>query len=711
MQLKRFRVLDFRSVLDSGWIDVDDVTALVGENESGKTNVLLPLWKLNPASTDGAIDLVDDFPRDRYHEVDGKAGDQLPVFIQADFALDHGMRERLAEMTGAPIEELDIGRIERTYGGGHSVSFPNAKGAQRVAGAELADALDRARATVVAADAPKPAYETARTALASAMDDVANRLRVEEYLSVEQLNEARSALASVSTAKLGKGSELVARHALIVGTIDEFIGRATQEHPNQNADARKLVQDALPKFVYYSSYGNLNSEIYLPHVIANMQRLANNEKLGVTETAKARTLKVLFEFVKLSPQKILELGQPAHHDPNQAPTPAQIEEAAERTRKREILLTAASTDLTAKFRAWWKQGTHNFRFQADGNHFRIWVSDDRRPAEVELEARSSGLQWFFSFFLVFLVERTDQHKDAILLLDEPGMSLHPLAQRHLTKFFENLAQENQILYTSHSPFLLDYDQLDQVKVVYVKDSGETAVSADLRASERDPARTKSVYAVFAALGLSTSETLLIGAAPVIVEGTTDQWYLSLAKAHLIHLGLIQPARELIFLAAGGAKGVATVASILTVADVLPPALVDSDTQGIKTAASLRSGLYRAAPDRVIEVATFTGKAGSEVEDLMPGDVLAYVATRLFPAQTEDFSTVYDANQPIVPQIEAFAAKHGIELHEHWKIHLARSGVQRMRTQPDHIDEPTVERWRAFFNVLVEQTNARADLLG
>ena len=49
MRLLKYRVTDFRSVEDSGWIDTDSVTALVGVNESGKTNLLLPLWKLNPA--------------------------------------------------------------------------------------------------------------------------------------------------------------------------------------------------------------------------------------------------------------------------------------------------------------------------------------------------------------------------------------------------------------------------------------------------------------------------------------------------------------------------------------------------------------------------------------------------------------------------------------------------------------------------------------
>jgi len=68
MELLRFRVTDFRSVADSGWIDIGKVTALIGENESDKTNVLLPLWKLNPSGDGGEVDPIADYPRARYND-------------------------------------------------------------------------------------------------------------------------------------------------------------------------------------------------------------------------------------------------------------------------------------------------------------------------------------------------------------------------------------------------------------------------------------------------------------------------------------------------------------------------------------------------------------------------------------------------------------------------------------------------------------------
>jgi hypothetical protein len=127
--------------------------------------------------------------------------------------------------------------------------------------------------------------------------------------------------------------------------------------------------------VYYANHGNLDSEIYLPHVIQNMGR----SDLGSREEAKTRTLRVHFEFVRLRPEEILELGRDYPVATSGEPTEEQIQKVADKKREREILLQSASADLTQKFRDWWKQGDYRLRFQADGSHFRIWVSDDQRP--------------------------------------------------------------------------------------------------------------------------------------------------------------------------------------------------------------------------------------------------------------------------------------------------------------------------------------------
>ncbi len=115
---------------------------------------------------------------------------------------------------------------------------------------------------------------------------------------------------------------------------------------------------------------------------------------GSKETAKARTLKVLFDFVRLSPKEIQELGEDEVANPNGRMTEEEIAESAKKRKERDVLLQSAGAELTKRFREWWKQGDYRFRFQADGDHFRIWVSDDRRPDDIELENRSTDCNGF-----------------------------------------------------------------------------------------------------------------------------------------------------------------------------------------------------------------------------------------------------------------------------------------------------------------------------
>lgn len=105
MKLIKYRVTDFRSVTDSGWVFVDSVTSLIGTNESGKTNLLLPVWKLNPAKG-GQINPTADYPRKRYTEIRNMP--KKPVFITAEFELSDKLVAHLSRLTGKTQEQVRI---------------------------------------------------------------------------------------------------------------------------------------------------------------------------------------------------------------------------------------------------------------------------------------------------------------------------------------------------------------------------------------------------------------------------------------------------------------------------------------------------------------------------------------------------------------------------------------------------------------------------
>jgi AAA ATPase domain len=700
VRILRYRVTDFRSVEDSGWIDCDDVTTLIGTNEAGKTNLLTPLWKLNPAKG-GEIDPIRDYPRTKY--ADYRTLKQPPIFITVDFAVTDTLAAKLATLTGASLEDLTTVRVAKRFNGSFDVMFPEAATDRTIERNHVMELLDAAQNEIDRMDEAGKSEAGIKSQALAAITESRGRFGKYDQVSPDAVAELLSVLKGVNLTGRMKTSVIEPR---LQRTIDEFQGveaALLRLQPHDVEGVKKLVLDRLPSFVYYSNYGNLDSEIYLPHVIDNVKRT----DLTGTAEAKARTLRVLFDFVNLSPDEILELGQDLPTKVNRAtgsviePTDDEIEAMMERKKEREILLQAASAKLTQKFREWWKQGEYRFRFQADGNLFRIWVSDDKRPEEIELESRSTGLQWFLSFYLVFLVESEEAHSGAVLLLDEAGLSLHALAQQDLIKFFDSLAEKHQIVNSTHSPFLVDANHLDRVKAVYVDERGLTVATPDLKKGSGEEARQRSIYAVHAALGLTVSEVILQGCQSVIVEGTSDQFYLNAIKLYLLQQGLIKPRRELVFIPSNGTKGIATLASIVGGKQEEPPfILVDADQAGRSLKGSLLKGaMYQAYPGRILDAKELCGLEDAEMEDLWPGEFLADVISRYLRAfgTEEDFDDAYVDGELMVPQVEAFASKHGFTLEPGWKVEVAMRAKQRLLDgKKVTLPEETLARWVSLF---------------
>lgn len=691
MKLKRFKVTDFRSVKDSGWIEVDDVAALIGTNESGKTNLLLPLWKLNPAKG-GEINTTADYPRKHY--VDFRNAEPQPTFITAIFSLTETMRAELARLTGHEMSSFEEVSVSRRFDEEYVISFPLVPERRSAETKLIETALNSALAQISGNKVLKSEEQLVQT-VKECIEKARGLVPSSSECSDAQVSPIIKALQVAGLDGAPKTSTAIPRFRQLVEEVEDVAAELATRHPDQVDKAHDYVLAQLPKFVYYSHYGNLDSEIYLPHVINNLSRT----DLGQKEEARARTLKVLFEFVGLEPKEILDLGAESNQNEDQ------IALTAEQKKKRSILLQSASTKLTQEFREWWKQGDYRFRFEADGNHFRIWVSDDRRPEEVELEGRSAGLQWFLSFYLVFLVESEDEHANAVLLLDEPGHSLHALAQRDLSLFFNGLAEQNQLVYTTHSPFLIDADHLDRAKKVFVAEDGTSKASADLNAAEGADVSVRGAgYAVHAAVGLTISESLLLGCIPVVVEGSSDQHYLTGIKTLLVAAGRIKPGREYVFPPAGGVKGVKPLVSVISARDdELPVVFVDSDKAGHNFAASLKNGLYKGNEGMILEVGSFVAIPEAEIEDLLPQELIVWAVDRWHRTAEKPFEDVVKADESVVPQIESWAVSQGITLEKPgWKVELAKLVKKRLLDRGlDALDPDTLDSWTKMFEALIQ----------
>lgn len=685
--------------MDSGWIDCDDVTSLVGINEAGKSNVILALWKMNPVR-DGKIDALHDMPTKEYSS--WRSIPEKIVFISADYELDSALIDEVVDLCKCDRDVATTVNIQRRYDGKYLISFPNYKKGQSIDAAIVNEIVSSAAAQLSSMKEKTKAESGIKDKVAISYEQILSLVSAKMELVQTDFEEIKKQYPTGITRSAT--SEIYPQLQNTKRAIEKAFSVLNPANPANNGDVRKLMIAEMPSFVYYSNYGNLDAQIYLPHAI---KWLNNEEVAGIDNSAKVRTLRVLFDFVKLNPQEVLELGK----DPVskvidnygreiiKQPTAEEIEKATEQKAARTILLNSASTDLTRKFKEWWKQGNYIFRFQADGEFFKIWVADEKRPEEIELERRSTGLQWFLSFFLIFLVESQEAHKGAILLLDEAGQSLHPLAQKDLIAFFENLAKTNQLIYTTHSPFLVDTSNIDRAKVVYSDDNGLTVVSSDLRAAD-DKMNEKSIYAVHAALGLSVSDILLQGCQPIIVEGPSDQHYFNAIKLYLIRNKKYTPNMELVFMPSGGVRGVAGVVSIVSGKDgELPLVILDADGSGKGAKDKLQSGLYKHNVDAIINVGEFLDFDNGEVEDLLPPKFMIRQISRLFrDVEDEDFEDFLVTGQAIVPQVEAFATKYNITLPKGWKVDVARGVKQQLqKAKTGTVPDEYLKKWEALFD--------------
>jgi predicted ATP-dependent endonuclease of OLD family len=207
------------------------------------------------------------------------------------------------------------------------------------------------------------------------------------------------------------------------------------------------------------------------------------------------------------------------------------------------------------------------------------VVEDELGVEIELDQRSQGFQWLVSFFVVFFAEAAEKHKNAVLLLDEPGLSLHGLKQRDFRTTISRLAESNQTVYTTHSPFLVGPNELDLVRVVEMVDRKVgTKVHTDVIAD--DPA---SLLPLQEALGYDLAQSLFAQQRNLVLEGLTDYWYIEAVAQLLREAGLADLNEKIALVPAGDAGKLVYYATILHAQKLRVAALLDSDTAGDQAA--------------------------------------------------------------------------------------------------------------------------------
>lgn len=682
----KFRILNYRNVDDSGWIPLERVTAFVGRNESGKTALLKALHKFNPATKE-PYNAQREFPRDRF-TAEYRDGGDWPA-CKVEFELTEEFRKELGErLSSAGVPQKAI--FTRYYDDSLKIEYDTEISEDLVDPAELTKALKTfargARRLATPAEDQEGATQAIRTTLANWAD------------------EKKEAATKIQDLRTEKGAELLRQvreeanaHAQPISAglvevlherVDELIGRAeTIPIPEQLDEA---VEDELPVFIYFENYGILDSAVYLPRFLEDFKT--------EPQESRVRTINAMFQHVQLTAKEISDLGQQETRQAQlsgEEVTEEMIQRDQEHMELRSVKLNSASLDISNRFSQWFGQRRHKIRYDADGDYFRIWVSDSRRPdVDIELESRSKGFQWFFSFYLVFLVESEEGHKDAILLLDEPGLHLHPTAQQGLISFFEKLAGDNPLIYTTHSPFLIDGERIHRVRPVTEDETGHSRISVDSWPKDRE-----TIFPLQAAAGYAMVRGLFQHKKNVLVEGMSDYLYLHSLSLHCHALGRQGLPDDIYITPCGGTKLVGHLASLFLGQEVRPIVLLDGDDAGRARRDALMKELYAGYEKAILMLGDVLDQEECETEDIIGEKVLLPV---LRDVTGEDISLNRDdrGKGSLVDWIKSAAARRGVELPDGWKPEVARRiAVEWSTSDPKDIPEEILDKAEALFKEL------------
>lgn len=552
MILLSARIRDYKCIDDTGTVEFEpDVTCLVGKNESGKTAFLEALCRLNPLvpGLRSSFDELYDYPRRRRAAERERIASARPV--TATFRLEPADHEALAAEFGEGVLAAETVTVSRGYD-------------NRLAWQLELDERPAVRHLASAANVPKGLLRGV-----TSLERLGDKLR-----RLDERTESQERLLE----RL-EGLDLAAR----VG----------------DALARRL-----PRFLYFDDYNILPGRISIPR----LRDTPEDRLTGADQTALA-----FLSLAEIAPREFLESEYEA--------SKAALEGAANRLTDEIFEFWSQGHDLRVEVDADFRPargregGQGPLRVDFDGDaaasppaekrerppFLEIRIRNERHRLSLNFGERSSGFVWFFSF-LAYFSQFRDGGRSLVLLLDEPGRSLHPHAQRDLLRFVtERLAAHHPVIYATHSPFMIEANALARVRTV--EDDGEhgTRLSTDLRAI--DPG---TLFPLRAALAWELSRELAVAGHNLVVPKASDVVYLEVLSAHLIAKGRagLDPRWELV--PAGGLGRAAMVRALLgdeggllVIAGGDPQTVVPADLE----------------PQRIVPLAEIAGRAAADVEDL------------------------------------------------------------------------------------------------
>ena len=527
-----------------------DVTALVGKNESGKTAVLQSLYKSNPVDR-AKFDPDLDFPTHRTREI--AKGATVKV---TDLTYELDSDDIAAVEASLCPGVLDDKRVVVAAGFRfNKTTWSISVNREKVLNS-LRDSLDL------------PAADKTKVEGASTIDGLVEILQGLE-------SDTPTATATLEKIKAWRDSDPV------LAAID-------------------VLSERRPKFVYFGDYDVMPGKVSIPRLISHR----DNDDLERGEEA----LLALLTMAGVDPQEFVSSD-------NHERLIRQMENASNAISDEVFEYWSQNKELQVELHTIATAEPNAEQSLNEPPLLQVRVENRRHRVTVPFDERSRGFVWFFSFLAYFSKLEEESTQPLILLLDEPGLSLHATAQNDLLRFInERLAPHHQVIFTTHSPFMIDPHNFGCVRTVIDAPETGTTVSSDILKTDAE-----SAFPLHAALGVELTQTLFVGPNVLLVEGPSDVIYLQYLSEQLIKAGKTGLDDRWVLVPGGGISKLAAFLTLFGANQMKVCVLADSSAQNNKTIGRLKASgkLYDAG---IVQIGNASGAEEADIEDLLPAQL-------------------------------------------------------------------------------------------
>jgi energy-coupling factor transporter ATP-binding protein EcfA2 len=569
MKLVSAHITNFRSIEDSNKFEIGELTCLVGKNESGKTAILQAFYGINPLSS-FVYDRTRDYPRRHLNRFDDRHPEGKSKVIETRWSLS----------------PADIKLVSDIYG---------------------SDALENTEITISTYIGTNGQHWSIPCDERACLDHLINELDLDEaeknFLKNAQTGKQALSILNGLSQRSDKLEELLADlNQLKDGSFSwEMI---------------KILSQNMPDFFYTSHFDRMSGEISI-----------NKIETDIKQKTVTPSDQIFLDFLEYAGTSIDELKGASKYEDLKA------------------RCEGASNEITDEIFQFWSQNDAlkvvidiaegkvgdepPFNF---GTIVKIRIENTNHRVTVPLSERSAGFVWFFSFLSQFK-QLKKTAGNAIILLDEPGLTLHGKAQSDLLRYIEErLLPEHQVIFTTHSPFMVPAERMADVRIVedVIKYESRkkptvlgTKISSDALSVDKD-----TLFPLQAALGYEITQSLFIGKNTLLVEGPSDILYLQAFSTALKNRKREGLDSRWTICPSGGIDKISPFASLFGANNLNIAVLCDLASGDKSKIEKLRKSQVLKA-NQLFTAADFTGKSESDIEDFLHPELFVRLLNKAY----------------------------------------------------------------------------------